>query len=83
MHRFSTKSRLLYSPMKYTFVFLLFLAAAISPLQPTSAQSDATSLALLVKTLNSTDNPEVRTILMRGMLSGLAGRRNVDRSMHV
>ena len=64
--------------MKYTFVFLLFLAAAISPLQPTSAQSDATSLALLVKTLNSTDNPEVRTILMRGMLSGLAGRRNVD-----
>ena len=33
---------------------------------------------LLVNTLESTDNPNVRVILMRGMLSGLSGRRNVD-----
>lgn len=45
---------------------------------PVRAAGDADSLELLVKTLNATDNPQVRTILMRGMLSGLAGRRNVD-----
>lgn len=51
---------------------------SICNLAPAKAAGDAASLDLLVKTLNSTDNPQVRTILMRGMLSGLAGRRNVD-----
>ena len=51
---------------------------SICNLAPARAAGDAASLDLLVKTLNSTDNPQVRTILMRGMLSGLAGRRNVD-----
>ncbi len=63
--------------MKYIFViFMLF--SSICSLQPAAAASDAKSLELLVKTLNSTDSPQVRTILMRGMLSGLAGRRNVE-----
>ena len=63
--------------MKHCFLILL-LGFSICHLAPVRAAGDAASLDLLVKTLNSTDNPQVRTILMRGMLSGLAGRRNVD-----
>ena len=63
--------------MKYCF-FILLMGFSICNLAPARAAGDAASLDLLVKTLNSTDNPQVRTILMRGMLSGLAGRRNVD-----
>ena len=63
--------------MKHCFLILL-LGFSICNLAPARAAGDAASLDLLVKTLNSTDNPQVRTILMRGMLSGLAGRRNVD-----
>jgi len=63
--------------MKYIlFIFLLVLS--VCNVQPVNAASDADSLALLVKTLNSNDNPQVRAILMKGMLSGLAGRRNVE-----
>jgi putative heme-binding domain-containing protein len=63
--------------MKHCFLILL-LGFSICHLAPVRAAGDAASLDLLVKTLNSTDSPQVRTILMRGMLSGLAGRRNVD-----
>ena len=63
--------------MKYILVIFM-LVSSIYSLQPATAASDAKSLELLVKTLNSTDSPQVRTILMRGMLSGLAGRRNVE-----
>ncbi|MDB4749847.1 c-type cytochrome [Rubripirellula sp.] len=63
--------------MKYVLLIFL-LAFSVCDLQSAKAVSDAESLALLVKTLNSNDNPAVRTILMRGMLSGLAGRRNVE-----
>ena len=63
--------------MKY--ILVIFLLSYIScTAAPAKAAGDAESLALLVKTLNSTENPQVRVILMRGMLSGLAGRRNVD-----
>jgi len=48
------------------------LAAAPPPeRQPTAA------LPLLVRTLAKTDDPGIRKALMRGMLDGLAGRRNV------
>ena len=63
--------------MKHCFLILL-MGFSVCNLAPARAAGDAASLDLLVKTLNSTDNPQVRTILMRGMLSGLAGRRNVD-----
>lgn len=63
--------------MKYILIIVM-LACSICGLQPATAGSDAKSLELLVKTLNSTASPQVRTILMRGMLSGLAGRRNVE-----
>jgi len=42
-----------------------------------SAIDEAESLTLLVETLNSTDDANVRSALMRGMLRGLEGRRNV------
>jgi len=41
------------------------------------AIDEAESLGLLVKTLDTTDDPAVRKALMRGMLSGLEGRRNL------
>lgn len=45
---------------------------------PAQAIDEAQSLDLLVKTLESTDNPQVQVALMRGMLRGLAGRRQVQ-----
>ena len=63
--------------MKYILVIFL-LAFSVCNFQSAKAASDEDSLDLLVKTLNSNDNPQVRAILMRGMLSGLAGRRNVE-----
>ena len=63
--------------MKPIFIIIM-LVCSICSLQPATAGSDTKSLDLLVKTLNSTESPQVRTILMRGMLSGLAGRRNVE-----
>ncbi|MCH1440176.1 MAG: c-type cytochrome [Rubripirellula sp.] len=65
-------------PIMKHYFFILLMGFSICNLAPAEAAGDAASLDLLVKTLNSTDNPQVRTILMRGMLSGLAGRRNVD-----
>jgi len=48
------------------------LAAAAPPeRRPTAA------LPLLVQTIAKTDDPAIRKALMRGMLDGLAGRRNV------
>ena len=63
--------------MKPIFIIVM-LVCIICSLQPATAGSDTKALDLLVKTLNSTESPQVRTILMRGMLSGLAGRRNVE-----
>ena len=41
------------------------------------AINEAESLTLLVETLNSTDDANIRSALMRGMLRGLEGRRNL------
>ncbi|MFT5326148.1 MAG: hypothetical protein ACI8P0_004022 [Planctomycetaceae bacterium] len=41
------------------------------------AVDEAESFALLVETLRSTEDANVRSALMRGMLRGLEGRRNV------
>ena len=42
-----------------------------------TAIDEAETLTLLVETLNSTDDANVRGALMKGMLRGLEGRRNV------
>ena len=42
-----------------------------------NAGDEPSSLALLVETLNAVDDSGVRSALLRGMLSGLEGRRNV------
>ncbi|MGB0598240.1 MAG: c-type cytochrome [Rubripirellula sp.] len=42
------------------------------------ASEESESLSLLVKTLENTKDPNIRAALMRGMLSGLAGRRDVS-----
>ncbi len=48
---------------------------------PASGQSetldDAKAMALLVRTINASDDAAVQAALMRGMVSGLAGRRGV------
>jgi hypothetical protein len=41
------------------------------------AIDESESLNWLVQTLDASDDPAIQTALMRGMLSGLAGRRNV------
>ena len=42
------------------------------------ASEESESLSLLVKTLENTKDPNIRAALMRGMLSDLAGRRDVS-----
>jgi len=61
---------------KYSSVSLLTLLLVCCPWTAT-AIDESESLALLVKTLDATDDPGIRNALMRGMLSGLEGRRNV------
>lgn len=64
--------------MTRSYASLVLIAGLISI---TSSQllaiDEAESLALLVGTLDETDDSAVQSALMRGMLSGLAGRRNV------
>lgn len=48
-----------------------------SYLHAAPAIDEAESLTLLVKTLSSTEDANIRSALMRGMLRGLEGRRNV------
>ena len=54
----------------------LTLCLVLSP-QPSLAISESESLALLVKTLQENSDPDIQAALLRGMLSGLAGRRDV------
>ena len=44
---------------------------------PPAGADEATSLSLLVETLQTHEDTTLRNSLMKGMLSGLAGRRNV------
>ncbi|MCH2126463.1 MAG: c-type cytochrome [Pirellulaceae bacterium] len=56
-----------------------FLGLALLSLFPGSAKpiDEAESLVLLVKALSKSDNSDVQAALLRGMLSGLEGRRQV------
>jgi putative heme-binding domain-containing protein len=57
-------------------LFALLIALACCP-NDAEAIDESESLVLLVKTLNVTEDASIRAALMRGMLSGLEGRRNV------
>ena len=62
--------------MKRILSSLFALLLVCSP-HVVRAIDESESLDLLVQTLDASDDPAVQTALMRGMLSGLAGRRNV------
>jgi len=62
--------------MKRLIAYLFTLLLVCSP-HVATAIDEPGSLALLVETLDTADDPGVRTALMRGMLRGLEGRRNV------
>jgi putative heme-binding domain-containing protein len=64
--------------MQRSFIYLILLTSLIvyTPDQ-LSAVDEQESLALLVKTLGTIDDPAVQTALLQGMLNGLDGRRNV------
>jgi putative heme-binding domain-containing protein len=63
--------------MKRAISLLLALLLSWTP-QVARGIDEAESLDLLVDALESSDGPQVRIALMRGMLSGLAGRRRVQ-----
>lgn len=63
--------------MKRLSSFFLAWVLTWSP-QFATAIDEAQSLDLLVQTLDASDDPQVQTALMRGMLRGLAGRRHVQ-----
>jgi len=64
--------------MQRSMIYLIFLTSLIvyTPDQ-LSAVDEQESLALLVKTLDTIDDPAIQTALLQGMLNGLDGRRNV------
>ncbi len=64
--------------MQRSFIYLMLLTSLIvyTP-DPLSAVDEQESLALLVKTLDTIEDPTVQTVLLQGILNGLDGRRNV------
>jgi len=57
---------------------LLFFCILMMPADGQADSLDeAKAMSLLARTIEQTDDPTVQAALMRGMLSGLAGRRNV------
>jgi putative heme-binding domain-containing protein len=58
----------------FACLFTFFLACCP---HVATAIDESESLSLLVETLDSVDDPGVRSALMRGMLSGFEGQRNV------
>ena len=64
--------------MQRSFIYLILLSSLIvyTP-DPLSALDEQESLALLVKTLDTIEDPTVQTVLLQGILNGLDGRRNV------
>jgi putative heme-binding domain-containing protein len=60
-----------------SFAYLLTLLLTMSP-GVAGAVDETDSFALLVETLESSDDPSVQAALLKGMLSGLEGRRNVS-----
>ena len=64
--------------MQRLIMFLILLISLIiyTPDQ-LSAVDEQESLALLVQTLDTIEDPAVQTALLQGMLNGLDGRRNV------
>ena len=59
-----------------TCLFVILLVFASYPLD-SNAIDETASLALLVETLEANDDAGIRTALLKGMLRGLEGRRNV------
>lgn len=62
-------------PSRWAACVLTFCLA--SPASVSNAIDETAPLALLVQTLESSEDPNVRAALLKGMLSGLEGRRNV------
>ena len=60
------------------FLLIVLLASSLGCWHRVMAADESDSLALLVRVIDSTDDPNVRNSLMRGMLNGLAGRRSVQ-----
>jgi len=58
------------------YACLLTVLLALSP-RVSGAMDETNSFVLLVETLQSSDDPGVQAALLKGMLSGLEGRRNV------
>ena len=73
----SSKVTLACVPTMKHFLFVVLLALSLCGSDRVTAADESDSLVLLVKIIDSTDDPNVRNSLMRGMLSGLAGRRSV------
>jgi putative heme-binding domain-containing protein len=63
----------------FSFVCIAFFVVShVRARQAIDSVDETKSLELLVEALNSTNDSAIQTALMRGMLSGLEGRRNVS-----
>lgn len=66
------------SPIRWLCCFITIIPLyVLYPCSPVLAEDETQILELLVETLNQTDDPNVQESLMRGMIAGLEGRREV------
>ena len=59
------------------YVYLLVLSALCAGSDSQSSAQETDSLGLLVQVLQGTEDPAIQASLLKGILSGLEGRRNV------
>ena len=59
------------------FFLILLTISIVNTSDQLNALDEQESLALLIRTLDTIDDPTVQTALLQGMLNGLEGRRNV------
>jgi putative heme-binding domain-containing protein len=64
-------------PSTSKLILLIFFVASLVTAPARTAPDEGASLALLVRTLNGTENDLVQVALLNGMLAGLAGGRDI------
>lgn len=60
------------------FVYYALLVCFLWAAPLLRADDESTNLSLLIQTLGETEEPGIQASVLRGMLSGLSGRRNVE-----
>ena len=63
--------------MRLLLIGFLSLAVVGITAEKTFGEDESSSLDLVIRAIDSSENDQVKSALLRGVLSGLSGRRNV------